>query len=711
MSFFAFSALINLVTSCLIGIFVFLKNRKGAVNKSYALLSASIAFWSGSYFLWQIARNLSDAFFWVRMLSIGSIFIPICYLNFILCLLNQQKQNRFILIAGFTVSAIFTPLVFTRIFIPSIGPKLSFLFWPDAGILYSFFLVFFFVCVLYACYLMLKAFRMSVGSEYQRHQILYVFIASVVGFLGGSTNYPLWYGLAVPPVLTMLVSVHVLILAYAIIKYRLMDIRVAITRTTIFVAVYGLVLGLPFVLSTSGKTELIRLLGNLWWTAPLVLMAFLGTVGPFIYIYLKNRAEAFLLREQRRYHSILKNAAVDLTRIRSLQKLLDFVAEIIAESVKITHAAVYFLNDTSNCFILKAGISLPSELPGSILKNNPLITWLQKNKESLIHDELKRMTEEDRSPAVEKLEKQLKSLNAAVVVPCFLENKLLDIIILGEKTSGDSYTQEDIDNFAVFASEAALATENALLYDKIENEVKERTQELVQTQKQLVQAEKLATMGTLAGGVAHEINNPLTAILTNAQILLETGQYDKESLEMIEEATKRCRTIVQKLMAYAKKPVEATMVYEINLRESITNAVSFLKFQLEQENITVAINAAEKSYLVKGNHNELEQVITNLLLNAKDAIRKIKKSGRIDLALSRDDTWVTLAIKDEGAGISAQIMGRIFDPFFTTKDVGKGLGLGLSICQSIVDKHKGKITVESQENTGSTFTVYLPRHT
>jgi C4-dicarboxylate-specific signal transduction histidine kinase len=294
-------------------------------------------------------------------------------------------------------------------------------------------------------------------------------------------------------------------------------------------------------------------------------------------------------------------------------------------------------------------------------------------------------------------------------VPCFLEDTLLNIIVLGEKLSGRLYSQEDLDNFSILASEAALATENALLYGKIENEVKERTNELVYTQKQLVQAEKLATVGTLAGGVAHEINNPLTAILTNVQMLLSTGELDKESLEMIEEATKRCKTIVQKLMTYAKKPLESTMVYKINLLEIIGNVVGFLRYQLEQENIKIVVNASQDNYLVMGNHNELEQVLTNIILNAKDAIKQIKKSGIEKITLSQNEDSVNVEIKDEGKGIPKEIIPRIFDPFFTTKEVGKGLGLGLSICQAIIDKHNGKITVQSEPNKGSVFTVQLPR--
>jgi len=709
MTFYSLSALFNFITSIILGLFVFFKNKKGPINRSYGLLSLSIAFWSGSYFLWQISKQYSEALLWYQLLSIGAIFIPVFYLYFILCLLNKQKEHRVTISFCLIFSMILTPFVFTNLFIKKFGPKFSFPFWADAGILYSVFLLFFFACVLYAVYLMLKVYRKSVGTEYRRVQIRYVLIASIVGFLGGSTNYPLWYNIQIQPVLNFFVGLHVLILAYAIVRYRLMDIAVAITRTTIFVFVYTLVLGLPFILATSGKLWLVSILGSFWWIGPLVLMASLGTGGPFVYIYLKNSAEAILLREQRRYQATLKHAAVDLTRIRNLQKLLDFIAKVIVESVKISYSVIYFFDTKSNQFILKAESNSKKDQALTIDKNSVLISWLENHKDAQVYEEIKYMSEHDPDPTFKKLEAQMSSLNAEVAIPCFLENTLLDIIILGEKLSGKIYSQEDLDNFSVLASEAALATENALLYDKIENEVKDRTSELVDTQKQLVQAEKLATVGTLAGGVAHEINNPLTAILTNVQMLLSTGELDKESLEMIEEATKRCKTIVQKLMTYSKKPLESTMVYKINLFEVITNAITFLKFQLEQDDIQITLKAKDDNYLVKGNHNELEQVITNIILNSRDAIKQIKKSGNIEISLSQTDDTVKFEIKDEGLGIPKEIINRIFDPFFTTKEVGKGLGLGLSICQTIVEKHNGKITVQSEVNKGSTFTILLPR--
>jgi len=707
LNYFTISFLLGAVACYASGLWVYFKNQRSSVNKSWFFLSLTAGTWSLSHFVMAITRDYNLAWKFCYILYVSAIFIPAFYIYFIFTLIDEVKRRKKELIFAFLVSSVFLLTLPSRWFIKDVTPKIIFRYYDDLGILPLFFLPFFMIMPLYALSKMLVAAKQKSSLNFL--QLQYVAFASVFGFIGGSSTFLLAFNIPVLPYPIILFAIYPLIITFAILRYRLMDISVTITRAGIFLAVYTLVLGLPFILATSGSLWLVGLLGAYWWIGPLVLMASLGTVGPFVYIYLKNSAEAILLREQLRYQETLKHAAVDLTRIRNLQKLLDFIAVVITESVKISHSVIYFFEAKENRFVLKAEVNSGKDQPPAIDKKSALISWLKKQKEALVYEEIKYIAEHDPDSVFKELETQLRNLNAAVIVPCFLEDTLLNIIVLGEKLSGRLYSQEDLDNFFILASEAALATENALLYGKIENEVKERTNELVYTQKQLVQAEKLATVGTLAGGVAHEINNPLTAILTNVQMLLSTGELDKESLEMIEEATKRCKTIVQKLMAYAKKPLESTRVYKINLLEIMGNVVGFLRYQLEQENIKITVNAPQNTYLVKGNHNELEQVLTNIILNAKDATKQIKKKGMIEITLSQDENSVKIEIKDEGIGIPKEIITRIFDPFFTTKEVGKGLGLGLSICQSIIDKHNGKITVQSEPNKGSVFTVQLPR--
>ncbi|MDD5347260.1 MAG: histidine kinase N-terminal 7TM domain-containing protein, partial [Candidatus Omnitrophica bacterium] len=359
--FYAISGLISGFIATAFGFFTFSKNPKSAVNRTYGLLSLGIAVWGYAYFFWPLSQeNRSHFLLSFQMLHLGAILIAPSFLAFILAFLGLHKQKKNLIRLAFLVAAIFAYLDFTPLFIQKlIVPRYFFKLWARPGIAYHLYLVFWSLCVVYPWLLLLKELGTKGLTTFRQNQLKHVLIAAVIGFVGGSSNYLLWYGIPVPPVGTILVAIHALILAYAIVRYRLMDIRVALTRTTIFVAVYALVLGLPFLLSTSGKGLLIKSLGAQWWLGPLILMASLGTIGPFVFIYLKNRTEAILLREQRKYQAVLRNAAVDLTRIRSLQKLLDFIAHTIFDSVRISHAAVYFFVSKDMGFVLQAQVNTP----------------------------------------------------------------------------------------------------------------------------------------------------------------------------------------------------------------------------------------------------------------------------------------------------------------------------------------------------------------
>ncbi|MSR77276.1 MAG: response regulator [Candidatus Omnitrophica bacterium] len=242
--------------------------------------------------------------------------------------------------------------------------------------------------------------------------------------------------------------------------------------------------------------------------------------------------------------------------------------------------------------------------------------------------------------------------------------------------------------------------------EELEQIVDTRTKELAKTQDQLIQAEKLATIGTLAGGVAHEINNPLTAVLTNAQILKMSpcSEDDLETLSLIEEGAKRCQVIIQKLLKYARQPGEEQGLTEVDLGQVVRSTVSMLQYQLAQDDIQVQISS-EGTYPIHGISNELEQVFTNLILNARDAVKSAKRAGQIQIILRRKNHEVEADVMDNGIGIKKENLTRIFDPFFTTKDVGSGTGLGLAVSHSILQKHQAKVEVRSEEGMGSVFTL------
>ncbi|MFA5411082.1 MAG: ATP-binding protein [Candidatus Omnitrophota bacterium] len=718
MNLYGISNILTGIASLSMAIFVYIKGYKHRLARLWSLFALSAALYGFGAYMVTLAKNPDEALFWWRVAYVGIILLPFLFVLLVYEFLNI-KHSVFIkfislltglfLIANFFFKKLFLnncTLYFTEM--KRVTP-IYFIYPP--GPLLVFFIIFaFFGWVAYAHFELLSNYKEVSGLK--RNQLKYFFFAAALGFAGGGTSFLPCFGISFYPVFNFTVPFYFFIVSYAILRYRLMDVRVVITRSGIFVALYSLLLGAPYAFALRFKSLLVELYGINWWMVPTGLMAISATFGPFIYIYLERKAEKRLLSEQSKYQETLKQAAREMARVRNFKKLLNLIVHTVTKTVRIAYSAIYLSEPESDEFILKASHSIKKTQPLSISKENPLVSWFQNHREPLVHEEISRQADQSPKPVLRQIAEEMLLLHAAVIVPGFLEDNLIGILVLGDKRTRGTYTSEDLNTFSLLANQAALAIENALLYGNMEEQVRERTKELVDVQRQLIQAEKLATVGTLAGGVAHEINNPLTAILTNVQMLLAAEEVDahldRESLELIEEATKRCRTIVQKLMTYARKPLEDTQVSRVNLSVAVKNVASFLQYQLEQDNIRIIVEAKEKEYPVMGNQNELEQVLTNIILNARDAIKQIKRSGNIHVSLVKNNDGVKISIEDEGPGIPKEIIPKIFDPFFTTKDVGKGTGLGLSICQAIAEKHRGKISVQSQAQRGTTFIIQLP---
>jgi len=242
----------------------------------------------------------------------------------------------------------------------------------------------------------------------------------------------------------------------------------------------------------------------------------------------------------------------------------------------------------------------------------------------------------------------------------------------------------------------------------LEKRVEERTQELKKTQEQLIQSEKLASLGKLAAGIAHEINNPLTGILTYSSLLLKENKDNpqvKEDLEVIVNETTRCRKIVKGLVEFARQTEPSKTPADIN--KVVEETLPLLEHQAIFHNISVVKKLKENLPTVMADLDQIRQVFVNIILNAAEAMSQ-GGTLTIETNLDSEKNFLKVSFSDTGCGISEENLPKIFDPFFTTKKSGKGTGLGLSVSYGIIQRHNGFLEVKSQLGKGSTFTVKLP---
>jgi PAS domain S-box-containing protein len=243
--------------------------------------------------------------------------------------------------------------------------------------------------------------------------------------------------------------------------------------------------------------------------------------------------------------------------------------------------------------------------------------------------------------------------------------------------------------------------------DVTERKLAEEEKRQLEQKAQL--ASRLASVGELASGVAHEINNPLTGVIGYAHLLLARKDIPKDMIrdvEIINEGAQRVAGIVKKLLAFARQ-TRPEQRY-VNINELIHNTLDLQAYALAANNIKVSLQLARDLPMTIADPGQLQQVFLNLIMNAETAMKLARDKGKLSIKTEHPDNTIRIYFKDTGHGIAKENLESIFDPFFTTREVGQGTGLGLSVCHGIVTEHKGRIWVESEPGKGATFIVELP---
>jgi DNA-binding NtrC family response regulator/nitrogen-specific signal transduction histidine kinase len=256
----------------------------------------------------------------------------------------------------------------------------------------------------------------------------------------------------------------------------------------------------------------------------------------------------------------------------------------------------------------------------------------------------------------------------------------------------------------VLADHSAVAIENTRLYEELKN----RHEELRRTQAQLLQTEKIAAMGQLLAGVAHELNNPLSVVIGQARLLEMTTSdaADAERSRRISAAAERCGRIVKNFLALARQHAPERQAADLN--QVVRDALELVGYQLRVASVEVTVELAVASSALWADPHQLHQVVLNLITNAHHAMREASGPRLLRVATHFDDAHARIEVTDTGPGIPADVLPRIFEPFFTTKSPGQGTGLGLSLCQGMVEAHGGIIRVDTEVGRGTTFVVELP---
>ncbi len=287
-----------------------------------------------------------------------------------------------------------------------------------------------------------------------------------------------------------------------------------------------------------------------------------------------------------------------------------------------------------------------------------------------------------------------------VVVPLVLRSEAIGVYVIRTGSVRRAFSDHELMLLGILANQAAVAMENLHNIARL----LEAAEELKKSQTQMLQAAKLASLGELAGGIAHEINNPLQILLGHIA-LLKQGNDIEHRIEIIRNQVQRISQITRQLVSFSRSVPEELQHEHVNINWAVNEVIDLVDYQFKNGGIELDLRFSDEIPPVDSNKNYLQQAFLNLLINAKDAM---PEGGKMIIATEQVDSKIQIRFTDSGTGIKKENLTRIFEPFFTTKGPGKGTGLGLPITRGIVRKFGGDMKVESVEGRGTTFTITLP---
>lgn len=666
------------------------KNKIEGKWATFSLLFIGI--WSLGRFFFGLCTTKQAAFLWVKVSYFGSIGIPLFFLGFVNFYIGKNKKKSPFLKICFLFAVLLWVLNLTSYFIADLIPKMHFKFFDVAGGAYFLFILFYSIFIPVGFYDLFKELGVSKGSR--KNQIKYLATAYGLGFIGASTAFLLVYDFPIYPFGIIFIPTFPLILGYAIITEHLLDIEVVIRRSLVFAGLFAaivIVYATPLLLFQNIFQQTFRISQGISITIVIIAIIF-GYER--LKKFLINTTDKFLFQKQYEYRQALMDLSKGMAQLLPLKTFLYLLVKNIVEIVRIEGGAGVVLNEHSEKYqVLTARGSFWKNLKDREFSKDCLIASALENKSYLLKEEI----------TDKRLKEEMEKLRIHFIIPSYFENKIIGFLILGEKKSQESYSLEDIDLFLTLAPQVAVSIQNCKLYGT-EREKREVAEEKVEiAQQEIERSSRLAALGTLAAGLAHEIRNPMTILRSRAEDLISeinNKQYLLEYSELSIKNIDRILKIVNNMLRFARTKETGQMPLEID--EVLNDTLTLLSSKIKNKGIQV-IKEFRCGQKITGDANSLQQAFLNILLNSLDFMNE---GGTLTIKTQLAGSEITIEISDTGHGIEEGNLERIFDPFYSTRS--EGTGLGLAITYRIIQDQGGKIKVESQVGKGTRFLISLP---
>jgi len=724
--FLALDALITGFITFAFGLMIIVKNPKNIINITGFFLTSATALWCFGYWRWLLIYNDADqALFWVRILSLGSTLIPLSYFHWIVSLLGLNRTKRKIILSAYAITGAVLFFSFSPLYIKTVSPIAEFAFWPKPGIVYTAYLFFIYIgLVFYGLFLLVKNFKQTSGIR--RIQIKYVLLGSIFGFGGGATNFFYWYDINFPPLGNVLVILYPVIFSYAIIRYRLMDIRIVARKIFIYCGLAAFTYGMFYLVLAAYQRYLDDIFSPSGYLAGLIIAPLFVAALYGVKKIFQTAANRYFFASLYNYQETINKLTDELSNYLELDKITDLIVATIKKTMRLNRAGVLLAdagqNPTRYQIAKITGFNRQNGI--SLVQDNFLTEFLTKNPRPLVLDELSLLAKDaktlDDRLNLEKLKKQMEKIEASLCLPLMGERRLIGLIVLGGKISGDGYTQEDLELLNTMSKQAGIAVENGRLYRQVrelnENlygQVEEKTRDIKEKSRHL--EELLNMKNDFLRVVNHQLNTPLS-VMKGYYSLMEEGTFPPaKALPFVKAGMERISaTVADFWQAYElegeKMAMEPGAVDIAGLIEKLLPEKKQLKLAQDRQLSIVFQKPAGAAPKAWCDEKKITHVISNLLDNAVFYTR----AGQITVSLAvLKKGWLKISVRDTGAGITAEDRPKMFQKFSrgrrATDFKPDGSGLGLFIAKKIVESNGGEISFQSRgANQGTTFSFTLP---
>ena len=728
MSLTVFFPLISAVLVFTQGVIVFWRNPKNRLHISFTLHALAITIWLfGTFMMFLNSGNRESAIFWDRFIYGGVVFIP-AFMYYFCLALTERKADFWLFLAGilsvFFLIASTTDYFVYDLFVYKWGVH------TKAGPLHHLFMLYFSSYVV-AWFIIVYRYYRKVESTLIRYQIKYYFIAFLILFSIGPTAYLPAYGVSIYPFSYLSGLFFVMIISYAILKYRLMDLRQVFRVILIYfidsVIVYAFFNFLVFIY--------ISLWGSVWH--PYSLISGLFVAPTFVYGLLSlnkliiNFVDHYFFYSLYDYRQTITKLSSELNTYNDLDKIIDLIVDTIKKAMGLNRAGILLINKKESGVHYKIAKVIGFDVTNgiSLVKDSFLTQYLKRTAMPLIREELSILARDTKSSREQQkfidLENEMKHIEAQLCLPLISNGELRGIIVLGVKQSGDPYTNEDLELLNTVAVQAATAIDNARLYQETKNfnkvlqqKVDEQTFEL---KKRAEHLEKLLKMREEFLDIAsHQLKTPISVILGTISMFMD-GSMDKLSdkekkkfFDNIYQKATKLNVIIGDILRASEVDtdefvIDPKMARPVQLEEILKSVYKDLQELADKKKIELKLSLPKKKTSpIFTSADFLEQAIYNLVDNAI----KYTSKGEVSLSLEQHKNLLTVKVKDTGIGIPKKDQAKIFDKFSRASNAVNmytdGSGLGLFIVKKIVEAHAGgKVSFESKEGQGTTFAITI----